>query len=467
MRLGSAAVAVLGWMALIAPSALAARAEVELGGCNRYSCGAHTLLYRAGSGETNSVTVSIEGENLVLRDSGASIDPGRGCSATTVQEVRCVTPGFLTVILGDQDDRLSAAALEPGTGSFVFVDGGPGADQLVGGPLHDLLAGGPGRDALNGGEGADGLAGDAVFGKVGKGFGPPGFQGLAGGGVPSADLLEGGDGEFSDRALYSERRSPVRVDLSGASRSAGGPGEEDTLVGIEGAVGGSGDDVLTGAPGRDFFEGGPGDDLIAGRGGDDLLFGDGGDDLLRGGPGDDELHPYEETVQSFTGTEAGANRFECGPGAHDLVEGVRRDDLVDGDCERVQPYGLSYSFQPLFPLLSLRSSAIALFCTFTPCNARMELRVAGAGRRWRTGRRIARRAFVLSRRTGRRCVGLRLSPAGRRLLRRRGRLRVLLRLVAPGPERGGFRFVLADPRRSAGVTADGASHNQIQPPRCL
>ena len=51
---------------------------------------------------------------------------------------------------GDLNDRITVSATAP---SGVFIDGGPGDDDLTGGPGSDQLVGGTEDDALDGGAG--------------------------------------------------------------------------------------------------------------------------------------------------------------------------------------------------------------------------------------------------------------------------------------------------------------------------
>jgi hypothetical protein len=103
------------------------------------------------------------------------------------------------------------------------------------------------------------------------------------------------------------------------------------------ATGGLGDDVVIGTDGRNTLVGGYGSDRILGLGGDDeLMTGiDAGAsifyephdrDVVEGGAGDD-------TVTVTSRHDAG-NVHRCGAG-RDAVIQVLRHDFVDGDCERL------------------------------------------------------------------------------------------------------------------------------------
>ncbi len=81
----------------------------------------------------------------------------------------------------------------------------------------------------------------------------------------------------------------VAVDF--AANRAGEDGEVDVLVAIEQAIGGSGDDAMTGDDAGNYFIGNAGNDTLVGNGGDDRLEGGLGNDRLDGGDGADLFNP--------------------------------------------------------------------------------------------------------------------------------------------------------------------------------
>jgi hypothetical protein len=200
------------------------------------------------------------------------------------------------------------------------ADGGPGDDVLVGGAIGDELDGGGGLDDLQGGPGADTLTdGDTSA-------------------APDSDRLDGGDG--TDTVSYANRTQPVFVALS-YSRDAGERGERDRLLSINSAIGGSGDDHLSGTGSYNTLEGMRGDDRIEGRGADDKLYGGGGrdtvlgqfgDDLVVGGPGRDHL--YGGQGEDTLTPESGGDRAKCGSGS-DVTRGPHAGDVLHADCELV------------------------------------------------------------------------------------------------------------------------------------
>ena len=105
----------------------------------------------------------------------------------------------------------------------------------------------------------------------------------------------------------------MTVDLDGEQPDDGEANERDTVgTDVEGVIGGSGDDVITGSAGDDSLYGGDGDDRIVDTGGEDLLDGADGDDVLLAADGE-------------------ADSVECGLG-EDEVEFDEIDELSD-ECE--------------------------------------------------------------------------------------------------------------------------------------
>ena len=82
-----------------------------------------TLFYLAGPGETNDVEISQGSGGTTIVDSGATIDPGAGCTALSANEVTCAE-GSPWVRLRDGNDTGVVVAGHAG------VLGGPGDDEL-------------------------------------------------------------------------------------------------------------------------------------------------------------------------------------------------------------------------------------------------------------------------------------------------------------------------------------------------
>lgn len=102
-----------------------------------------------------------------------------------------------------------------------------------------------------------------------------------------------------DIATYELMAGPVTASL--ATNTATGDGS-DTFVGIEGLVGSTGDDTLTGDGAFNFIDGYEGHDTISGGGSGDNLFGWTGDDDIGGdGDGDDDYIDGEEGIDDLDG----------------------------------------------------------------------------------------------------------------------------------------------------------------------
>ncbi len=133
-----------------------------------------------------------------------------------------------------------------------------------------------GIDSLLGIEGIRGSPfDDDLTGDNGNNF----FQPLRGN-----DVVDGAGGV--DLIHYGGAIGAINLDLeAGFARRRNG--DEETLISIENAETGKGDDRVSGDNGANKLSGRDGDDIIIGRGGDDLLYGGSGDDDLNGGAGID------------------------------------------------------------------------------------------------------------------------------------------------------------------------------------
>lgn len=435
-------------LATCAPAAFGAEvsSQVQPGFCHRDACTPDVLVarYAAAPGEANRVTVRTEADGtVVLEDRAAPVENRSACRTRSEHAVACPRDVRLSVVLLDGDDTATV------DGDGVDVAGGDGDDQLRaergaaaldGGSGRDVVTGGPGADRLTGGPGSDDVRGGAGVDVL-----------VDADGTPAADAYDGGDGV--DRVDYEGRTQPLSVDLADAAPD-GAAGEGDRLAAVEGAVGGSADDRLTGTSGPNRLEGGPGRDVLAGAGGHDFVFGGEASDRIDGGPGDDQVQPgpaadvvalgrgddFVGYVESGDRVDAGPGddrvglsdagpraRFACGAG-HDVVEPYNSlGAVIPDDCETVRSPEESGQVRLATPVRSL--AAVVARLTFrcgegldADCRLRIRLRRALGG---------LRRGPILGSRTVRaregrtvRGAGVRLSPAGRRLLRRGGRLRV-------------------------------------------
>jgi hypothetical protein len=238
-----------------------------------------TLTYQAAGGETNRVTITMDVDRALwlVMDTSASLTAGDGCTSADAHIATCLVPldksRFVSVKLEDMNDAASAAGAcgyvddSEVVGCSVRLEGGDGNDRLVGTSVFaSLLEGGDGNDYL--------------------------FRGTSMDGGPGADTIDGCLRFYScdpfGFAVYGDRVDPVFVSLNGL-RDDGEAGEGDAVRSVQGIVGGSADDVLSGGPGRNGLFGLGGNDVLRAGGGSDRVVGGRGNDRIRGGPGRDDL----------------------------------------------------------------------------------------------------------------------------------------------------------------------------------
>ena len=199
----------------------------------------------AGSGDDTIVATVGDGDDV--------IDGGDGCdtldmSATDADAVIDLAQG-------------TAQSADSGNDTIARVENvvtGAGADTITGSADANMIATGGGDDVIDAGSGNDtvdaGSDDDTIVATVGDGD----------------DVIDGGDG--CDTLDMSAIAADAVIDLAhGTAQSA--DGGNDSIVGIENAVGGSGDDTLIADDQVNELFGGAGDDvfvftssLAAGRG---------------------------------------------------------------------------------------------------------------------------------------------------------------------------------------------------------
>ncbi|WP_430781247.1 calcium-binding protein [Actinoplanes sp. G11-F43] len=276
------------------------------------------LVFTAGSGRANRVTLSGSGGTITV-DDRVTVRAGAGCAAVTGDKTRVTCTGvtYLRGIrLGDKNDvfvnRTSltgnvygdsgADTLTGGSGSETLyggsgkdrINGGAGADTIHGGSGDDVIHGDSGNDFLHDGSGADRVYGDsgndAFFDGSGKDrfYGGTGNDSFNAGPSTAADRYHGGSG--TDTVSYYDRTAGVTLDVDGKADD-GRKGEKDNIAtDIENLTGGFGNDTIHGTNGANLLDGGEGgNDKLYGRGGNDTLLGGPGRDHLDGGAGNDRL----------------------------------------------------------------------------------------------------------------------------------------------------------------------------------
>jgi Ca2+-binding RTX toxin-like protein len=209
--------------------------------------------------------------------------------------------------------------------SIENVTGGRGNDLLIGDDTSNILRGGAGNDVIM-----------------------PGRTGLTSG---SQDAVDGGDG--NDTVSFEWQSAGVNVNLSTGIATDAIPATARTavnasLVSIENATGGGGNDVLIGNIGANILNGGAGNDRLYGGSGNDTLYGGAGNDILRGGAGADILDGGTGTDRAdYTRSSAGitANLISGAVSNGDTlisienIYGSRYDDILLGSNAANTLYG--------------------------------------------------------------------------------------------------------------------------------
>jgi Ca2+-binding RTX toxin-like protein len=175
--------------------------------------------------------------------------------------------------------RLDNPALNTGAAAgdtYVGIEGlvgGAGADTVVGNAARNYLFGSGGADHVYGQGGNDHLSGDA------------GGDNLWGG--AGADAHYGGNDAGVDYARYDDANwGNLVIRLDNAALNTGAAAG-DAYFGIEGLVGGAGNDTVVGNASNNYLFGSGGGDQAYGGAGNDYLSGDAGGDNLWGGAGSD------------------------------------------------------------------------------------------------------------------------------------------------------------------------------------
>ena len=248
------------------------------GGADWLAGGAGNDLLYGGDGD-DTLIGGAGGDRL---EGGSGLDLVSYVDAAVGLRVDLTTPSLNT---GDAkgDVFVGLEGLE-GSGFADTLAGDAAGNLILGGGGSDLVSGRSGNDSLSGGDGDDTLSGGV-----------------------GADRLSGGAG--FDLASYADARA-LRVDLAQPGLSTG-EAQGDQFDGIEGLLGGAGNDTLLGDGQANLLIGGAGADQIDGRTGDDTLSGGDGADTLWGGEG--------------------ADRLEGGTGNDRLDDGAGDDVLLGGD----------------------------------------------------------------------------------------------------------------------------------------
>ena len=226
-----------------------ALAAPQAAGAATVSAEGSELRITAGANEANKITVAEGAGAFDVRDAGAALTLGPGCTATA-DGATCERGSVQTVRadLGDGEDTFQftgalGTAVDAGTGDDV-VRGGGGNDNVNTGPGNDTALGSAGVDRLYGADGSDSLEGGNGNDLLDGGTGPDTLVAGDGG-----DSLIGGDGD--DRLEAGK----------GADSLDGGAGN-DNLQTAEGEFSGDRESQILCGPGRDAARVGPADYFV-------------------------------------------------------------------------------------------------------------------------------------------------------------------------------------------------------------
>jgi Ca2+-binding RTX toxin-like protein len=292
--------------------------------------------FKAGSGETNDVTLTGHNGSIEVVDTGASLTATGACagggSPGTPATCTHASGGIHVVLqLGDRGD--TAELVDTATPSVRIAGifrGGSGNDRLIGASRRDYFVAGDGNDHVEGGDGDDY-------------YRTPGRDGK--------DEFEGGGG--SDLTSYFAARTPIEVTLDGNAND--GPAHERDNIDSERVSGGSKPDELTGdsaantlidyvnGAGVDLLRGGGDDDNLLGRDGRQRLWGGSGEDYIVGGYDRDRMlgGTGKDTINAILNDPLDPHSPEGGAGRDFIDCGAGRDTVyIDGHdrvrhCERV------------------------------------------------------------------------------------------------------------------------------------
>jgi len=171
-------------------------------------------------------------------------------------------------------------------------------------------------------------------------------NGLARGNIANALLFEGDTRSLIENAIGGGGDDTLTG--NDGDNTLTGNGGNDTITGALGndtLNGGDGDDTLDGGDGHDTLNGGAGNDNLTGGAGNDTLNGGDGNDVMAGGDGDDSLNggAGNDTMTGAAGIDTlvggdGEDSLDGGDGddtlsagaGNDVVEGGAGNDGIDG-----------------------------------------------------------------------------------------------------------------------------------------
>lgn len=255
------------------------------------------VVFLAGSGETNDVTVTESSGIITISDSVSPITSvSSEFTIISPNEVTIPAAGFfqMNLTLLDGDDTLDASGLTAASGlSRTVIQGGSGNDQLIGSGLDDFFIEETGNDTIDGLTSitSDQWSVSSDFDMV----------------LTDTTLAMGG---FIDSYTNVEA-----VSLSGLSgdnvidASAATPASGITGLNLNGR---GGNDTLIGGSTRDSFQDKEGNNIFIGGGGTS-------DSIFFFQDSDMSITDSTVTIDGFTSTHTGIERIDLWGGAGDNV----------------------------------------------------------------------------------------------------------------------------------------------------
>lgn len=141
------------------------------------------------------------------------------------------------------------------------------------------------------------------------------------------------DSGGQDTLNLSGWNTASRIDLRGGGFSSANELTNNIAISydtvIEDAVGGGGNDDITGNAASNQLIGGSGNDVLNGGGGDDTLIGGAGNDTLDGGDGSADTAVFDGVAATYTISVAGSIVTLTGPSGTDRVSNVERFKFND------------------------------------------------------------------------------------------------------------------------------------------